>query len=134
MPEEPQTSLIVNATDKTVHKKTKKGSSIAHEIAPGEGKCCSNWMRDENFDIDAYPMHHGDGQFGLNHPREIKLSPQKYFTQRAMNHDKRWQKDSSYLFVAQQYIERNALEKQIDISMTKGKLKKTGKSSEILQL
>ena len=81
-------------------------------------------MRDEHFDIDAFPMHHGDGNYGLKHKRKTKIHPHKYFSQRIMNHDKRWRKDSSYVFVAQQYVERHAIERNIGVSMTKGKMKK----------
>ena len=131
VPDEPQTRMFINTSQNVVNKKTSFKSKITHAIAPGEGKCLSNWMRDENFDIDAFPMHHGDGKYGLNFPREIKLHPHSFFSQRIMDHDKRWSKDSSYLFVGQQYVERHALERQINISMRKGSLNKLDKDKII---
>ena len=132
--EDPESAVFINNTDKTVYKKTRAKSQVSHQIAPGEGKVCSNWMRDEDFDIDAFPKHHGDGKYGLNYPREIKLTPHAFFGQRAMNHDKRWSRDSSYMFVGQQYVERHAIERNIGISMTKGRMKKDGNTTEVTPL
>ena len=129
--DEPATELYVNTTNKIVSKKPKLKSSVTHQIAPGEGKICTNWMRDENFDIEAFPIHHSDGKYGLNYPREVKLHPHQYYSQRAMNHDKRWSQDASFLFVGQQYTERYALEREIGVSLTKGSMKYDGESAHI---
>ena len=134
VPDEPQTRMLINNTEKTIHKKMKASSKITHAIAPGEGKCVSNWMRDENFDIDAFPIHHGDGKYGLNYPRDVKIKPHQFFGQRAMNHDKRWSNDLSYLFVGQQYTERFALEREISLSMTRGCMKTTNDKAKVIPL
>ena len=134
VPDEPQTRMLINTSDKTIHKKKKANSKISHAIAPGEGKCISNWMRDENFDIDAFPIHHGDGKYGLNYERDIKIQPYQFFGQRAMHHDKRWSTDLSYLFVGQQYVERFALEREINLSMTRGNMKTTDDKSRVIPL
>ena len=87
------------------------------KIAPGEGKVPSNILREDHFDVKAFPKHHPDGKFGLHHqPRKSKLSPQVYFNQRLLNVDERFSKDPCYLFMASYYVERLALEKQINIS------------------
>lgn len=41
----------------------------------GEGKIPSNLMRDKHWDVYAFPSFHPTGNFGLYHPREIKLPP-----------------------------------------------------------
>ena len=82
----------------------------------GEGKVPTNFLREEHFDVKAFPKHHPSGQYGLNHKRPIRLYPQMYFNQRLLNKDRRFSQDSCYLFMASYYIERLALEKQINIS------------------
>ena len=62
LPEEPSTNLIVNTTGKTMKKQLKKGGEI-YEIAPGECKRPNNWLKDENFDITAFPDKFCDGRF-----------------------------------------------------------------------
>ena len=49
------------------------------QIAQGEGKIPSLMMRDEHFDVKAFPKYFLSGKFGLHHPRKYKLSPSKYF-------------------------------------------------------
>ena len=134
VPDEPQTRMLINTSNTTMHKKRNANSKISHAIAPGEGKCISNWMRDENFDIDAFPIHHGDAKYGLNYPRDIKIQPYQYFTQRLMNHDKRWSSDLSFLFVGQQYVERFALEREINLSLTKGSMKTSEDKTTVIPL
>ena len=82
----------------------------------GEGKTAYTVMREEHTDVKALPKHHPSGRFGLNHPRKIRLSQQMYFNQRLLNQDKRFAKDPCYLFMASYYIERQAVERQINIS------------------
>ena len=82
----------------------------------GEGKVPTNFLREEHFDVKAFPKLHPSGQYGINHPRHIRLYPQMYFNQRLLNKDRRFSQDSCYLFMASYYIERLALEKQINIS------------------
>ena len=85
-------------------------------IPLGEGKVPTNFLREKHFDVKAFPKYHPSGQFGLDHPRPIRLYPQMYFNQRLLNKDRRFSQDSCYLFMASYYIERLALEKQINIS------------------
>ena len=90
------------------------------KIAPGEGKDVSDLLREEHFDVKAFPKHHPSGHFGLHHARKYKLSPQVYFNQRLLNIDDRFSKDPCYLFMAAYYVERNALERYINISGQRG--------------
>ena len=119
IPENPERNVFVNATTKPIEKKTKLQSKSVHVVAPGEGKVPTNWLREEDFDTAAFPRHHPDGKYGVAEKRDPKLSLQEYFTQRLFNVDKRFAKDPDYLFIAQYFVERNALEQQINISYQK---------------
>ena len=91
----------------------------------GEGKHVRDWLRDEIFDITAFPDKHPDGKFGLHYNRMTKLSAKQYFNQRIMHHDPRFRKDPEYIFVAEQLCTRQALERQISISARRGSLQKS---------
>jgi hypothetical protein len=105
---------MANQVVKNNDKSSKKEKSI--EIAPGEGKIPSNMMRDENFDVKAFPKYHPSGKFGLHYKRNHKLSAQMYFNQRLLNKDDRFSRDPCYVFMASYFIERQGIERQIDIS------------------
>ena len=89
---------------------------LYNDLFIGEGKVPTNFLREKHTDVKAFPKHHPSGQYGLDHPRQNKLYPQMYFNQRLLNKDRRFSQDSCYLFMASYYIERLALEKQINIS------------------
>ena len=105
---------MANQIVKNNNKSSIREKSI--EIAPGEGKIPSNLMRDENFDVKAFPKYHPSGKFGLHHTRKYKLSAQMYFNQRLLNHDQRFSRDPCYVFMASYFIERQGIERQTDIS------------------
>ena len=86
----------------------------------GEGKIPSNLMRQTNWDAMAFSRHHPTGKWGLHHERAHKLSNQLYFQQRVMNRDDRFSRDISYIFAAQQFIERQKIESQISLAGRKG--------------
>ena len=85
-------------------------------IAPGEGKIPTNLMREDHFDVKAFPKHFPSGKFGLHFFRKHQLSAQMYFNQRLLNCDDRLSRDPCYIFTAAYYTERQRIEKQIDIS------------------
>ena len=118
----PEMSMVVNKTKKTLDKKAHDDSIASFPIAPGEGKIPTSLMRDSNWDVDAFPHLHPSGQYGLHHPRDQKLTSQKYFIQRLMNCDDRWIKNPAFLFSALYYLERDHLERQISISCQIGKV------------
>ena len=86
------------------------------KISPGEGKIPTNLLREDHFDVRAFPKHHPNGQYGFHHQRKHKLTAQTYFEQRLMNQDERFSRDPCYLFMACYYLERKSIERQIDIS------------------
>ena len=113
----PETSVVYRNAN---YKKDQNQTVVS--VAPGEGKIPTDLMRDDTFDVDGFPHLHPTGRFGLNHPREVKLTKQQYFLQRLQNIDKRWSQNSAYLFAALYCIERESLERQINISYRRGKL------------
>ncbi len=118
MPDCLETEVVLNK-DK-VKKKVDLGNGKSIEIAPGEGKVPTNYLRQEHFDVQSFVRHHPTGKFGLHHPRPHKLTSSMYFNQRLLNKDDRFSKDAFYVFMAAAYQERLGLEKQIDISGLKG--------------
>ena len=112
----PEMSMYVNKTDCTVNKKARDDSVASFPIAPGEGKIPTSLMRDDTWDVDAFPQLHPSGKYGLHHPRDQKLTSTKVFKQRLMNCDDRWVKNKAYLFSSLYYLERDHIERQINIS------------------
>ena len=66
-------------------------------------------------------MKFPDGLNGLHQKRDVKLSDQYYFVQRLRNSDPRFSDDMSYLFAAACYLEKRALQQNINISYQRGK-------------
>ena len=120
MPKNMEEEMIVNNKSVPIYFKG-DGLKECIKIAPGEGKRPNNILREEHLDAKAFPRHHPTGMYGLNHPREFKLTPSMYFRQRLRNEDDRFSKDPFYIFMAASIIEMNSLERQIDISGVKGK-------------
>ena len=119
MPENMAAQVFVNHKSVPINLPTEKPNEF-FKFAPSEGKIPSNRMREEHDDVKAFPRHHPSGKYGLNHPREIKLTPCVYFNQRTMNKDERFSTDSFYLFNAAAYVEQHGLERQINISGVHG--------------
>ena len=72
----------------------------------------------------AFPEIFTDGKGGVNEERTYKLTKGDFYSTKFLNHDKRYSKNSDYLFVAQQHVERSLLESNISISAQKGKVTK----------
>ena len=131
IPIHPSDMVFVNETSEAVEKKVRGNSSKSSVVAPGEGHIPTNWLKSENFDVKSHPTKHPSGKFGLHHKRKYKISCQQYFNQRILNVDERFAKCIPYLFMSQQFVERWALESQINISGQKGKCKKVGDDVEV---
>ena len=89
------------------------------------------FLKDEEFDVKAFPCLYPTGRFGLNYERDIKIPPQMYFTQRLLNEKQMFAKNIPYLFMAHQFVERQMLQKQINVAGLKGTL---GGDSKVRQL
>ena len=131
MPINPEMMVFVNETAAPVEKKMRESSTSSTVVAPGEGSVPDNWLKSENFDVQAHPTKHPTGRFGLHYKRKVKLTPQEFFNQRLLNGDPRFSECIPYLFSAQQYIERCALQNQINISGRKGVTKKSDDGFEV---
>ena len=134
-PQDPSSSVIVNDTKKVIRKKLRRGpNNKTYEIAPGEARKPQEWLREPNFDIEAFPHLHPKGKFGLHYEkRPRKISPSKYFAQRVMNYNDKFARDADYIFMAQQYLERHLLESQISMSMQSGTFIKNDDGKQVLK-
>ena len=120
--EELNKNICVNTTKKPIRKKMTKNSKNKIVIAPGEGKIPTNWLRDMGVEITAFPEKFSNGENGYRFPRQRPLSLHKYFSQRILNKNPMFSQDADYVFFAEQATQRNAIERQIDISMRKGSI------------
>merc|ERR1711860_250994 len=120
VPINPESHVIINDSKRKVNKKTSENNNETMEVAPGEGVTPTNFLRTEHFDEKSSPMLHPTGQYGIDHPREMKLSPQVYMNQRMFNADPRFSLNIPWVFSFQQLCERNSLERQCNISGQKG--------------
>ena len=116
MPEDMANEVIVNNGSSSITMPLREGTGSI-KIAPGEGKIPTNLLREDHFDVRAFPKHHPSGKYGLHHPRQQKLTDKTYFEQRLMNENERFSMDPCYLFMACYYLERQSIERQIDISV-----------------
>ena len=123
-PRQPESNMIVNHSDETKKIKFQRKARKIYDLAPGQGQVPTNWIRDEKFDVIAFPELFPDGKGGINQERKVKITKGDFYSTRFLNNDKKYAKNSDYLFVAQQNIERHLLENNISISGQKGKVSK----------
>ena len=98
-----------------------EGNQVADlNFAPAEGKIPNNFLDQKNWDIKSWPILHPDGKFGLDHPRKVKLTKQKYFQQRILNKDKRFAETAGYIFAATSLVESERLRSNANLSTYKG--------------
>ena len=103
-------------------------------IAPGEGQRPQDILKDQDWDIQAFPhLHNPDGSNGMNQKRQVKLSNQQYFVNRICNLDTRFSLTPSYLYAAVSFIEKNQLQRNLNLAGTRGKktVSSTGISYEL---
>ena len=58
------------------------GLYLKTSSTPGEGKIPTNWIREKNFDVIAFPELFCDGKGGLNAERKIKLTIGDFYSTR----------------------------------------------------
>ena len=51
-----------------------------------------------HLDVMCFPVLFPDGRFGLNYPREVKISASEFAKSRLLNKDSRFRKDPQYVF------------------------------------
>ena len=111
----------VNTSDEPLKKKPRRCSNFVHEVAPGEKKKLSNYIREENHDTKAFPDLFHDRKNGLNYGRRKRKIPAKSnFARKILNKYKKFAQDADYIFVVQQYLERHSFENQVSVSIQKG--------------
>ena len=113
-------------------RKKRKGVTV-YDYAPGQEFCPTNWIREKNHDEIAFPELYTSGTGGINdETRIVKISRPDFCSQRFCNHNKIYAKNSEYLFVCQQFLERHLLENNINVTLLKGKTEKSPDGSTIL--
>jgi hypothetical protein len=101
----------------------KRNSDVVHVIAPGQRKKLSQWLSEEDHDINAFPDLFPNGRCGLNDTeRPRKITPGQNYSQKVLNVDPRFCQDPDFIFVAQQSLEKHRFENQISISCQRGVL------------
>ena len=111
----------MNTSDQPLRKKLKRNSDLVHVVAPGQRKKLSNFLTEEDHDVNAFPDLFSDGKGGLNDPeRQKKISPCQNYSQKVFNHDPRFGQDTDFVFVAQQSLECHSFENQVSISLQRG--------------
>ena len=115
--------FLVNTSNKPMRKLPKRNGDIVHVIAPGQRKKLSNWLSEEDHDINAFPDLFPNGRCGLNDAeRTRKISPGQNYSQKVLNVDPRFSQDPDFIFIAQQSLEKHRFENQISISCQRGVL------------
>ena len=120
-PKEPALNRVVNHSDKNKAVKFKRKAEKVIDYAPGEKQCPTNWIREKDHDKIAFPELYTDGKGGVNDERTVKLSMGDFYCTKFLHHNKMYAKNSDYLFVAQQHVERHLLEGNVSVSCRKGK-------------
>ena len=90
----------------------------------GQGQIPTNWIREKDHDVIAFPELYPDGKGGINEERKVKVPKGDFYSTKFLNCNNMYAKSSDYLFVAQQHIERHLLENNISVSGQKGKVSK----------
>ena len=66
-------------------------------VAPGEGQRPKSVLADKNWDIKAFPqLHNLDGSNGKDAIRKVKITDQRYFMQRILNKETRFERSPAY--------------------------------------
>ena len=122
LPKELASDMVVNHSNESKKIKFKRKTKKVIDMAPGQSKVPTNWIREKDHDTIAFPEIFSDGKGGINAERPVKITKGDFYSSKFLNHDKRYAKNSDYLFVAQQYLERHLLENNISVTCQKGKM------------
>ena len=108
-----------------------EGKQVADlNFSPAEGRIPQNFLDQKDWDIKSWPTLHPDGKFGMDYPREQKLTKQKYFNQRILNKNCKFAKTPGYVFGATSYVESERLRNNANISGYRGK-KETDEEGQV---
>ena len=98
----------------------------------GQGQAPTNWIREPRHDLIAFPELYSYGIGGVNFERLVKLCKTDFFSVKFLNRNKMYAKNSDYLFVCQQFLERHLLESNISVKAQKGKVQKGPDGTKII--
>ena len=103
-------------------------------VAPGEGQMPTNILSETDWDVKTFPHLFPNGRYGLHYKREQKLTNLQYFNQRLLNKDLRYSSSPCFVYAASTYIEKQQLERNINISYTRGTRRSTDEGNTIFNL
>ena len=103
-------------------------------VAPGEGQMPTNILSEKDWDVKTFPHLFPDGRYELHYKREQKLTNLQYFNQRLFNKDVRYSSSPCFVYAASTYIEKQQLERNINISYTRGTRRSTDEGNTIFNL
>ena len=88
-------------------------------IAPGQGKTPVSILRDAFCEEQAFSYLLPEGKFGYRLPRDVPISPARYFNQRLLNFNQHVASDADYIFFARSVYEQHHLRSSINFAMHK---------------
>ena len=103
-------------------------------VAPGEGQMPTNILAENDWDVKTFPHLFPNGKYGLHYSREQKLTNLQYFNHRLLNKDLRHSSSPCFVYPASTYIEKQQLERNINISYTRGTRRSTDEGNTIFNL
>ena len=116
------TSLYPEAETVTKFSGSKRDEDEALAVAPGEGKIPTSLTQDIEWVTHGFPNLFPDGKYGLDHPRETKLTTQQFFGAIFENVNPRFRACKPLVFGALNHIEKQSLESAMAISCRRGKV------------
>ena len=94
----------------------------AINIAPAEGQQPQSMVFDKYWDLLAFPdLHSPDGNYSLDHEREVKLTKQSYFNQTVLNLEQKFAKTPAYVFAAVACIEEQQITRNLSLAGRRGR-------------
>ena len=86
-------------------------------IAPGQGKKLVSILSNEFSKEQALPYLLYKGKLGYNAPRDISISPARYFNQQLLNFNYYFTSDAYYIFFARSMYEQHHFRSSINFAM-----------------
>ena len=84
-------------------------------VAPGEGQIPTNILREEEWDVKTFPHLFPDGKYGLNYPRDVRLTPLNYYI------DGRFSSSPGFIYASMAFLENQQLQRNMNMSYTRGR-------------
>ena len=89
------------------------------KIAPVQGKKSVSILNDKLCEEQPFPYLLPKGTFGYKVPRDILISPARYFNQRVLNFNQHFASDADYIFFVRSVYEQHHLRSSINFAMQK---------------